>query len=177
MRGDKPKAPKYNWKSSSGSNSVAIVSWAALISMFSAVFVSIVWETYFQSSRGEAAGAHNESYVYPTFILDYEEQQKDRKQLQEFYGYDYAEIHKMEIERRDDLELEEFWDLYDVKWWVELIVVYYNFPEISRWAHRTGLSVDLVVIVFVYHPRQRFVIESLEKMVFGRSLFFYNLLI
>ena len=30
------------------------------------------------------------------------------------------------------------------------------------------------VIVFVYHPRQRFIIESLEKTVFG-SLFFCNL--
>jgi hypothetical protein len=75
-----------------------------------------MWESYIQSSKkGMVQQAKNETYVYPHFVLDFEEKLKELKMMREDYYGDDA-VSMSTIERRSDLSLEEFWDLYDAKW-------------------------------------------------------------
>ncbi|KAK7093432.1 uncharacterized protein [Littorina saxatilis] len=122
-----PRAPKSTWKSASGSNSVAMVSWAALISMFSAVFISIMWEMYNQPPKVEVQ--KNETYKYPSFVLDFDEALEERERLAEYYG---AKADPG-VERRSGLSLEEFWDLYDAKWPVIVTDVVPKWPAYEKW--------------------------------------------
>ena len=79
--------------------------------MFSAVFLSILWEIYTQPPK--ETSPHNETYSYPVFVLDFEQVYEERQDLAWDYGYTLDDVR---VERRSCLSLEEFWDLYDAKW-------------------------------------------------------------
>ena len=107
------RSPKWRWKDASGRNLVAIAFCTALISMFSAVFVSILWETYNQPPKATNSTGNKTAYRYPVYKLNFKKVLKDRENLAEVYGY---KLNSAQVERRSDLSLQEFFDLYDGKW-------------------------------------------------------------
>ncbi|XP_076452015.1 uncharacterized protein LOC143287696 [Babylonia areolata] len=125
--GHRPR-DRWSWRSSRSSSMVALVSWVALLSMFSSVFLSILWEIYTQPPK--AKDADNLTYSYPVYTLNFEEALEERKILAEEYGYTLSDL---KVERRSELSLEEFWDLYDAKWPVLVTDVVPQWPAYKKW--------------------------------------------
>ncbi|KAL8601813.1 hypothetical protein ACOMHN_020548 [Nucella lapillus] len=128
MKNGARQGSKWSWKSTSGSNLVALVSWTALLSMFASVFLSILWEVYTQPPK--AKDAPNLTYTYPVYTLQFDEVLEERLSMAEDYGYTLSDAH---VERRSGLSLEEFWDLYDAKWPVLVTDVVPEWPAFHKW--------------------------------------------
>ena len=82
------------------------------MAMFSVVLVSILWETY--NLPPETNCIQEETvYRYPEYNLDFNQLMKDRNGIAESYGH---KLNNAGVERRNNLSLDEFFDLYDAKW-------------------------------------------------------------
>lgn len=125
----KPHArSKQSWRKAYGQSPVAMLSWMALIAMFSTISVSILWEMYGMPHR-VAQDAENETYVYPVYVFDFDSVMEERELALEDYGY---EPQTSGVERRSNLTLQEFWDLYDAKWPVIVTDVMNSWPA-AKW--------------------------------------------
>lgn len=102
---------KKDLKKVRGGNFMSVFSWAAFLAMMCVICISILWETF--NSSYKQGKSLNKTYVYPEFVLDFQTVIKEREELLHQYKHD---LQLTGVERRSNLSLQEFWDLYDAKW-------------------------------------------------------------
>ncbi|PVD29564.1 hypothetical protein C0Q70_08818 [Pomacea canaliculata] len=120
------KSSKNGLKKARGNNTKSVLIWAPLLVVIS-ISLAVLWEDLNTTKTEKKLPIQTDKH--PEYVLDFQAALKEREEQLKKYKHD---LQTTGVERRSNLSLQEFWDLYDAKWPVIITDVVNTWPA-SKW--------------------------------------------
>lgn len=104
------KSSKRGLKKARGNNTKSVLIWAPLLVVIS-ISLAVLWEDLNTTKTEKKLPIQTDKH--PEYVLDFQAALKEREKQLKKYKHD---LQTTGVERRSNLSLQEFWDLYDAKW-------------------------------------------------------------